>query len=83
MSERLRRETPDLDATAPGATLDVFEEEPLPPGHWLWTQPFVTITPHVSAMTMRREAVAQVAQGVQALALGEAPPGLVQRGRGY
>ena len=34
-------------------------------------------------MTMRREAVAQVAQGVQALALGEAPPGLVQRGRGY
>lgn len=66
-----------------GATLDVFEEEPLPPGHWLWTQPFVTITPHVSAMTMRREAVAQVAQGVQALALGEAPPGLVQRGRGY
>ena len=57
--------------------------EPLPPGHWLWTQPFVTITPHVSAMTMRREAVAQVAQGVQALALGEAPPGLVQRGRGY
>ncbi len=66
-----------------GATLDVFEEEPLPPDHWLWTQPFVTITPHISAMTMRREAIAQVAQGVQALALGEAPPGLVQRGRGY
>ena len=66
-----------------GATLDVFEEEPLPPDHWLWTQPFVTITPHISAMTMRREAIAQVAQGVQALARGEAPLGLVQRGHGY
>ena len=31
-----------------GAALDVFEEEPLPPGHRLWSIPGAVITPHVS-----------------------------------
>lgn len=31
-----------------GAALDVFPEEPLPPGHPLWTLPDVLITPHTS-----------------------------------
>ena len=66
-----------------GATLDVFAEEPLPPGHWLWTQPGVSVTPHISAQTLRRDAVAQVALGVRALAQGHAPKGLGRQGRGY
>lgn len=66
-----------------GATLDVMQEEPLPPGHWLWTQPHVTLTPHTSAQTVRSEAVAQVVRSLQALQRGEVPSGQVQRDRGY
>lgn len=32
-----------------GAVLDVFDPEPVPPGHRLWTTPNLIITPHTSA----------------------------------
>ncbi len=32
-----------------GAALDVFEQEPLPPGHRLWSAPNFMMTPHVAA----------------------------------
>lgn len=33
------------------AVLDVFREEPLPPGHPFWTTPNLYVTPHVAAVT--------------------------------
>ncbi|PRX34163.1 glyoxylate/hydroxypyruvate reductase A [Paraburkholderia sp. BL18I3N2] len=76
-----------LDAMASGqitaATLDVFREEPLPPDHPFWREPRITITPHVSALTLREESVAQIAQKIAALVRGDAISGVVNIERGY
>jgi glyoxylate/hydroxypyruvate reductase A len=34
-----------------GAALDVFREEPLPPGHPFWRHPRILVTPHIAAET--------------------------------
>jgi glyoxylate/hydroxypyruvate reductase A len=66
-----------------GATLDVFREEPLPPAHPFWRRPEITITPHVSGLTIPDETVAQVAGKIRALERGEAITGIVDLDRGY
>ena len=66
-----------------GATLDVFREEPLPPGHPFWHHPKIAMTPHVSAVTLVAESSAQVAAKVRALERGESVTGVVDRSRGY
>ena len=65
------------------ATLDVFREEPLPPEHPFWRQPGLTITPHVSARTLREATVAQIADKIRALEAGLPVSGVVDRSRGY
>lgn len=76
-----------LDALASGqiaaAALDVFQHEPLPPDHPFWQEPRIAITPHVSALTLREESVAQIAQKLLALERGEAVSGVVNIERGY
>ncbi|CAE6881996.1 Glyoxylate/hydroxypyruvate reductase A [Paraburkholderia domus] len=79
---------PDLlEALASGqlaaATLDVFREEPLPPDHPFWQEPRITITPHMSALTLREESVTQVAQKMAAIMRGETVSGVVDIERGY
>ncbi len=66
-----------------GATLDVFRTEPLPAEHAFWRHPRITVTPHISARTLRRETIAQIASKIAALERGEAFAGQVDRVRGY
>lgn len=65
------------------ATLDVFGEEPLPPGHAFWTHPRVTLTPHVSALTLVDVSARQIAAKIRRLEQGLAVTGVVDRGRAY
>ncbi len=66
-----------------GATLDVFQQEPLPAEHPFWRHPKITVTPHASARTLRRETIAQIAGKIAALSRGEPIAGVVDLVRGY
>lgn len=66
-----------------GATLDVFDTEPLPPEHRFWSHPRITVTPHVSGVTLLEESVVQVAHKIRSLERGEPVSGVVDWTRGY
>ncbi len=66
-----------------GAMLDVFGEEPLPASHRFWSHPGVIVTPHIAGVTVAAEAEAQVIANVERMERGEAPVGVVDRGKGY
>lgn len=66
-----------------GATLDVFRTEPLPAEHPFWAHPRITVTPHISARTLREESIAQIAGKIRALERGEAVAGVVSHALGY
>jgi glyoxylate/hydroxypyruvate reductase len=66
-----------------GATLDVFRDEPLPPEHRFWHHPRVTLTPHVSAVTLVEESVAQIVAKIRCLEAGRPITGVVGREYGY
>jgi phosphoglycerate dehydrogenase-like enzyme len=68
-----------------GATLDVFDTEPLPPGHPLWDAPNVTITAHMSADAVgwRETLAAQFAANVRRWLAGEPLNNVVDKKLGY
>lgn len=65
------------------AQLDVFAMEPLPAHSRLWQHPSVTLTPHIAAITLRQQAVSQIAANLQRLQAGLPAEGRVLRERGY
>ncbi len=66
-----------------GAMLDVFRNEPLPAPHPFWDEPRIAITPHVAAVTLREEAVRQIAAKIALLERGEPVADTIDRERGY
>jgi len=66
-----------------GATLDVFETEPLPETSPLWLHPKVTVTPHVAAISDPRIAAQQVVDAIARDRAGMPLENLVDLERGY
>ncbi len=65
------------------AALDVFEREPLPAGHWIWSHPKVAATPHIAAQASYDEVARQLADNLTRLRRGERPRHEVDRSAGY
>ena len=66
-----------------GATLDVFEREPLPAGDPLWTMPNVLITPHLASVAIPSSAAQQIAENIIRVSRDESPENIIDRARGY
>jgi glyoxylate/hydroxypyruvate reductase A len=66
-----------------GASLDVFEREPLPAESRLWAHAAVYVSPHNAAVSTPGATAAFVARQIEALERGEPLTNLVDRRRGY
>lgn len=65
------------------ATLDVFNQEPLPADHAYWRHPKVRVTPHIAGQSNPRTAAAGVADNVRRLRAGETLHDLIDPAAGY
>jgi glyoxylate/hydroxypyruvate reductase A len=66
-----------------GATLDVFGEEPLPPGNPLWRHPKVLVTPHVASYSLPATGAEGVVENIRRARAAQALLHQVDRARGY
>jgi glyoxylate/hydroxypyruvate reductase A len=66
-----------------GATLDVFETEPLPESSPIWKHEKIIATPHVAAITAPAVAAKYVLDGIAAMERGEQLKNVVDLARGY
>lgn len=66
-----------------GATLDVFNTEPLPAGHPYWSHEKVTVTPHVASMTDPESGSVEIVANIRRLLAGEKLRYVVDHAVGY
>lgn len=66
-----------------GATLDVFEREPLPANDPLWRMENVLITPHLASVAIPASAAEQVVENIRAASTGAGLKHVVDLSRGY
>jgi glyoxylate/hydroxypyruvate reductase A len=71
------------EGTLSGATLDVFQHEPLPQDSPLWSHPKVTVTPHNAGDISPRVFAPQVISQIERFERGQPLDNLVDRTRGY
>lgn len=66
-----------------GATLDVFEIEPLPEASPIWKHEKIIVTPHIAAITSPTAAARTVIDGIAAMERGETLANVVDMSREY
>jgi glyoxylate/hydroxypyruvate reductase A len=71
------------DGTLTGASLDVFQQEPLPAESPLWTHPKIFVTPHNAAQSDPRALTTYVLGQIERFERGLPLENVVDRKRGY
>jgi glyoxylate/hydroxypyruvate reductase len=75
-----------IDGSLSGAVLDVFDQEPLPAGSFLWETPNLVMTPHISsddAETYMAGVLDVVFDNLRRLLAGQPLANLIDRQAGY
>lgn len=66
-----------------GATLDVFQKEPLDDNHPFWDHPKIDITPHMASLTTPDSAISIISKKIELIEKGQTVPSDINPKAGY